>query len=453
MHLLPRLMAGRRRARALRVARFAVPVVLLVAVAGAVAVFGAGSASADLLKPSIAKDVDANGDAVFNDTENVPKTVTYPWTVTYRLTINSGSFAHTIASITDSTTNDIGSCQALVGATLNANQTVSCTYTEALSHGTTPFVNTATLTYDNGGNDVISNDATVNFPGMTLDKTSTTTQVTASGQVIPYSYLVTNTGTSVLSGITLTDDNTDAPPSCPATTLAVAASMTCIGQHTVTPAEFGAGGNIVNVAVATSNEAPDATDTVSIPIVRNPMQTGSLTIGYWQNKNGQGIISGQAKTGVCPSATWLSQYAPFQDLSATATCSQVATYAYNVIKSADCGGSTCNKMLKAQMLATALNVYFSNPALGGNKINAPSPIGGITVDLTKVCTDIPTCSSFVNVSPAFGGATSMTVSQILSYAASQSNAGGSTWYANVKATQVLAKDTFDAINNQVAFGP
>jgi hypothetical protein len=41
----------------------------------------------------------------------------------------------------------------------------------------------------------------------------------------------------------------------------------------------------------------------------------------------------------------------------------------------------------------------------------------------------------------------------LAYAASQSNVGGSTWYGNVKATQELAKDAFDAINNQVAFAP
>ena len=40
-------------------------------------------------------------------------------------------------------------------------------------------------------------------------------------------------------------------------------------------------------------------------------------------------------------------------------------------------------------------------------------------------------------SPAFGGASSMTVSQMLAYAASQSNVGGSMWYGNVKATQVL----------------
>jgi hypothetical protein len=370
------------------------------------------------------------------------------------LTIFGGTFAHTIVAISDSTTSDIGSCAALVNTTINSNQTISCTYTEVLSQaGTSTFVNTATLTYDSGGNDVLSNDSNVNFPGMTLDKSSTTTVITSAGQVVPYSYLVSNTGTSELTGISLVDNNTDAAPSCPATTLAVAGSMTCTGQHTVTPAELIAGANVVNVATVSSNEAPDATDTVSIPIVRTTKDTGAHTMGFWQNKNGQGIISGQAASGVCPSATWLRQYAPFKDLSASATCAGVATYVYNLIKgsTSNCGGSTCNAMLKAQMLATALDVYFSDPALGGNKLNAAVPIGAVTIDLKHVCVDIPSCSSFVDVSSAFGGASSLTVSQMLAYAGSQSNTGGSTWYGNVKATQVLAKDAFDAINNQVAF--
>jgi hypothetical protein len=420
--------------------------------AALVAVIGAGSAAADGVKPTLTKSVDANGDAVFSDTENVPKTVSYPWTVTYQLTVSAGSFNHTITTITDSTTSNIGGCQALVGTVVPANQTVSCTYQETLPQaGASPFVNTAMLNYDSSG-DVLSNTATVNFPGMTLQKSSTTTSVTASGQVVPYSYLVTNTGTSVLTGISLVDTNTDAPPSCPATTLAVGGSMMCTGQHTVTLAEFLAGGTLVNVATASSNEAPDATATLSIPIVRTGGGTGALTIGFWQNKNGQGIISGGATVaGVCKSGTWLRQYAPFQGLGATATCAQVAAYVTTIIKSASCGGSTCNAMLKAQMLATALNVYFSDPALGGNAINAGTPIGGVTIVLTMVCTDIPTCSTFVDVSSAFGGAASLTVSQMLAFAASMSNVGGSIWYGNVKATQVLAKDAFDAINNQVAF--
>jgi hypothetical protein len=197
--------------------------------------------------------------------------------------------------------------------------------------------------------------------------------------------------------------------------------------------------------------------------VCGPALTGALTMGFWQNKNGQGIISGQAKTGTCASATWLRQFAPFQDLAATSTCSQVATYVYNVIKAANASGAAMNVMLKAQDLATSLDVYFSDPALGTNKINAPAPIGGVKIDLTKICKMIDgsggtaTCSgTFQNASAAFNGATCLYIFSgaeptILGYAASQSNSGGSTWYGNVKSTQELAKNVFDAINNQVAF--
>jgi hypothetical protein len=198
--------------------------------------------------------------------------------------------------------------------------------------------------------------------------------------------------------------------------------------------------------------------------VCGPAATGALTMGFWQNKNGQGIISGQAKTGVCASGAWLRQYPPFQDLSSTATCAQVATYVYNVIKAATCStGGYCNTMLKAQMLSTALDVYFSDPALGGNKISAPAPIGPVKIDLAHVCGMIDgsggtaTCSgTFLNCSSAFGGATCLDVSHILAYAGSQSNVGGTIWYGTTlssqsKALQVLAKNVFDAINNRVAF--
>ena len=40
---------------------------------------------------------------------------------------------------------------------------------------------------------------------------------------------------------------------------------------------------------------------------------------------------------------------------------------------------------------------------------------------------------------------------MLTYAGSQSNSGGTLWYANVRPTQQLAKDAFSALNNQVAF--
>jgi hypothetical protein len=215
-----------------------------------------------------------------------------------------------------------------------------------------------------------------------------------------------------------------------------------------------------NTATFTANDTGATDDDSQTVTVCGPAATGALTMGFWQNKNGQGIISGQAKTGTCGSATYLRTFAPFQDLSSTATCAQTATYVYNVIKAATCTSSTktCNSMLKAQMLATALDVYFSDPALGGNKIKAPAPIGGISIDLTKICSMIDgsggsgSCSgSFSNVSAQFGGATCLTVSGMLTYAASQSNIGGTTWYGQVKASQVNTKNAFDAVNNQVAF--
>jgi hypothetical protein len=189
--------------------------------------------------------------------------------------------------------------------------------------------------------------------------------------------------------------------------------------------------------------------------VCGPAHTGALTMGFWQNSNGQTIIkTGPSAGGVCMSTPWLRQYTQFQDLGSTANCGTVAGYVYNVIKAATCtsASKTCNTMLKAQSLATALDVYFSDPALGGNRIGAPVPLGTVSVDLTKVCSVIGSCAgSYVDVSSAFGGAPSLTVSQMLGYTATRSNAGGSAWYGQVKSLQVLAKDGFDAINNQVAF--
>lgn len=200
-----------------------------------------------------------------------------------------------------------------------------------------------------------------------------------------------------------------------------------------------------NTATITTDTGKVGTDSNKVTVTICPTVNG-LTIGYWQNKNGQARITGGTSTAsVCNSGTSLRQYAPFQDLSSTATCAQLATYVYNIIKAANSSGSSMNPMLKAQMLATALNVYFGVTN------------GSEAIDLTKICKMIDgsggtaSCSgTYQNVSAAFGGATHLTVLQILSYAASQSNVGGSVWYGQVKATQELAKNTFDAINNGVA---
>jgi hypothetical protein len=213
-----------------------------------------------------------------------------------------------------------------------------------------------------------------------------------------------------------------------------------------------------NIATFTTDSGKTGSASQTVQVCRTPLQTGALTMGFWHNKNGQGIISSQAKTGTCPSATWLRQYNPFSDLSATATCAQVASYDLSVFNNASASSTSMNAMLKAQMLSTALDVYFSDSSLGGNKILAPSPVGAENIDLTQICKMIDgsggtaTCSgTYEDASPEFSGSPK-TVSDMLAYAASQSDSGGVHWYGNVKATQQYAKDAFDAINNQVAFG-
>jgi hypothetical protein len=93
--------------------------------------------------------------------------------------------------------------------------------------------------------------------------------------------------------------------------------------------------------------------------VCGPVKTGALTMGFWQNKNGQAIISRYGGEGLY---SFLSQYAPFQDLDSQAASDQ-AKYVTGVIKAANASGASMNAMLKAQMLATALDVYFSDEGL------------------------------------------------------------------------------------------
>jgi hypothetical protein len=219
---------------------------------------------------------------------------------------------------------------------------------------------------------------------------------------------------------------------------------------------------VTNVAYATGTFGgrPVTSNTDTVTVTRASMATGAKTIGFWQNKNGEAIIKSYCGgTSGTSLRTFLLTYNPFKDLTGT-TCTQIATYVANVIKAANASGASMNAMLKAQMLATALDVYFSTPSLGGNRIGAPTPIGSIVIDLTTICKmidgsgGVATCGgTYYNVSAAFGGASSMTVSQMLTYAASQSNVGGTIWYGNNKPLQEKAKDAFDAINNQVAFSP
>jgi hypothetical protein len=379
---------------------------------------------------TVAKDASGSVKRAYTWTvgKNVDKTVLEPGgTATYAVTVSQTGYTDSgwkvVGTITVTNPNDWedvtltnvadvldngGTCtvapptNVVVPRSSSVSLGYTCTYASAPSSSS--GTNTATASWDGGIAETPSGSASGSAgfafaPATTMNKTITVTD--SLGGALG---TLTATDTQPYATKTFTYTLKFAPPGNGCTTVTNVATIVETGQ--------------------TASKSVKACN------------TGALTMGYWRNKNGQGLITGANQSSL---ATFLKGYKPFQDLGS----GTVATYVTAVIDAANAAGPSMNAMLKAQMLATALDVYFSDPALGGNKIGATVPIGGATIDLT----------SPQNVTLAFGGASSMTVSQMLAYAAAQSTSGGASWYGNVKATQALAKNAFDAINNQAAVGP
>ena len=214
-------------------------------------------------------------------------------------------------------------------------------------------------------------------------------------------------------------------------TIASPAALTTFNYpRTVANAAGGACKAYTNTAAIVNGTADSQTTTVC------NTATGARTIGFWQNKNGQAIItSSAADANVCRAGGWLRGFKPFDDLAATATCKTTAAYATTIIKAASAAGASMNAMLKAQMLATALDVYFSAAGLGSNALGAPAAVGSVSFDVPSV---------------AFGGATALTALEALAFQNTVATSGGGLWYGNVKSVQEQAMKTFDAINNERA---
>jgi hypothetical protein len=241
-----------------------------------------------------------------------------------------------------------------------------------------------------------------------------------------------------------------------------------------------------NSAVFTTNTTATTDHSDQEVQVCGPHATGALTIGFWKGPNGNSLIQNfcapVAKTSL---ASYLSSLGAGAGPFAAATglsCSQLVTYVNGVIVGAS--ATDMNKMLKAQMLATALDVYFSSTgytAVTSSGKSAPKPpsnflpnggIGTFKMDLTAICPMVDnttagsaSCSAGKASTNGFASGAlpwgSQFVSVILNFAAT---AGASpwttgaftspTWYGSDRTKQEILKNVFDQINNQLAFtGP
>jgi uncharacterized repeat protein (TIGR01451 family) len=109
--------------------------------------------------------------------------------------------------------------------------------------------------------------------GLTVDKESSTTNFSAVGSSVSYTYLIRNTGNVTLTGVVSVADNKVAVtcPPLPALGLAPNSTHSCTASYTVTQADLDAG-SVVNSATATIGATTSAADQVTVPAV----QTRSL---------------------------------------------------------------------------------------------------------------------------------------------------------------------------------
>ncbi len=106
-------------------------------------------------------------------------------------------------------------------------------------------------------------------PGIEIIKTADVSSYSVVGDIINYSFEVTNVGSVTLNNITLTDTFLSGAISCPQTSLISAAVMTCTGQHVVNQQNIDNDIAFVNTAEVTANPTEgtlgDVSGTVTIP--------------------------------------------------------------------------------------------------------------------------------------------------------------------------------------------
>ena len=219
--------------------------------------------------------------------------ISVPGTLTYTITVdNTGNVDLTTVVLSDALTGGA----TLISGDLQPNgileKTETWTYTATYAATQTDIdagvvVNTASVVTDQVAGPT-EDDATTTVtqePELTVVKTvvSVLSDATepffafdAVGDVINYSYLVTNTGNVTISEPITIDDDIATDEACPAVpaSLAPLDTITCTASHTITQADLDAG-EVINVASARGQDPNDQlvtslTDTATVPAVQEP---------------------------------------------------------------------------------------------------------------------------------------------------------------------------------------
>ena len=177
-------------------------------------------------------------------------------------------------------------------------------------------------------------------PSITLQKTASRNNVSAVGQTVTYSFLVTNTGNVTLTGVGVTDPMPGlSTVNCPLTSLDPGASTTCTASRTVTQDDLDAG-SIVNTATAhgtpptgadvadTDSETVTAAMAPAIQILKTALPTTVMSVGdavaytFVVTNTGNATLTGVTVTdplpGLSPVSCPLTTLAPADAMTCSA---------------------------------------------------------------------------------------------------------------------------------------
>lgn len=122
---------------------------------------------------------------------------------------------------------------------------------------------------------------------LSIAKSASQSTYTTAGEVITYSYLVTNTGNTPLSGITVSDDKIEGDISVP--DLAPSAQATVTANYSITQRDLD-DGSVTNTAIAKTGTTFSNPDTETITAVQKPELT-MIKIGKFIDSNGDGYAA------------------------------------------------------------------------------------------------------------------------------------------------------------------
>ena len=216
---------------------------------------------------------------------------------TYTVTNTGNTTLTTPATVADNKIASV-SCAAFPAGGLPVGGSVTCAGTYSVTQADIDagsLVNSAVATSGFGATTITSNTASKTIPAaqtasLSLAKSAPAAPVTAAGQILPYTFDVTNSGnTTIISPVTVSDNKVSSVtcPALPPGGLAPGAVISCSGAYTVTQADIDAG-SIVNTATAKSGAFVSTPPTVhtqpaaqapALAVIKTPVSASYAAVG------------------------------------------------------------------------------------------------------------------------------------------------------------------------------